>query len=205
MVSRWSGRTHLPNRARSSAVEDCGRGVGSSPTARSTCSRVAGWCSAARNRASCSPAWSRSIESMTLNSVAPRTRLVTSSTGLVLLATISGRNGTSGSPAKAASTPISCARRCAAGPDQANFATNSSPRQALDDRHSGSSLPTSSGSTIRRPASSGATTRSASSNASTVYSASHLTGPIFHHPNAAHRHSVHGSELPLIGRMSTLR
>jgi hypothetical protein len=50
---------------------------------------------------------SGSIELMTSNSDTPGTSRVIRSTGSVLLATTSGRNGTRGSPASTVSTPIS--------------------------------------------------------------------------------------------------
>ena len=78
---------------------------------------------------------SRSIESMTSNREAPGTRLVMPEerSGLMLLATTSGRNGTCASRASAARTPISRARRSAAGRDQANFMMNRSPATVLPD------------------------------------------------------------------------
>ena len=92
----------------------------------------------------------------------------------MLLTTTSGRYGTTG--ASAASTPISCRTRSAAGRDQANLATNSVPMNALDDHHCGSSpAPVSPGITIGYPASSGATSRSAPASAAAEPSASHLT------------------------------
>jgi hypothetical protein len=56
---------------------------------------------------------------------------------------------------------ISCATRSAAGRDHENFAMNRSPTAAVDDCHSGSSLPTGSGTVMVYPLSSGATARSA--------------------------------------------
>ena len=82
---------------------------------------------------------------MTSNSETPGTILVTRSTGSVPLATASGRNGTFGSHPSAVSTPISRARRSAAGRDQANFTMNRSPTTVLDDHHSGSALAAGSG------------------------------------------------------------
>jgi hypothetical protein len=79
-----------------------------------------------------------------------------------------------GSRASAVRTPISRAKRSAAGRDHANFAMNRSPTTALDDCHSGSSLPTGSGTVIEHPLSSGATTRSASPSAAAEHSASHI-------------------------------
>ena len=54
--------------------------------------------------------------------------------------------------ASAVKIPISCATRSATKRDHANFATNRSPTTALDDHHSGSSLPISSGNRDRTPA-----------------------------------------------------
>jgi len=80
----------------------------------------------------------------------------------MLLAAISGRNGTFGSRASAARTAISRARRSAAGRDHANFTMNRSPRGTLPECHSGSSLPTGPGTATGHSLSSGATARSAS-------------------------------------------
>jgi hypothetical protein len=95
-------------------------------------SRAAGRCSAARKDASCLAAPSRSIDPTTSNSDLPGTYLVTRSSGSMLLAVTSGRNGTAGSPDSVVRTPISRARRSAAGRDHANFTTNRSPRTTLD-------------------------------------------------------------------------
>ena len=146
----------------------------SGPTAASARWRAAGWCKAARNRASCLAARSGSIEPTTSNRDVPGTRLVISSSGSVLLATTSGRNGTLGSRASAVRTPISCARRSAAGRDQANFTMNRSPTGALPDCHSGSCLAAGPGTVTGYPLSSGATTRSASRSAAAEHSASHF-------------------------------
>jgi hypothetical protein len=101
---------------------------------------------------------------------------VINSTGSVPLATTSGRNGTSGSRASAARTPISRTTRSAAGRDQANFAMNRSPTTALDDHHSGSALAAGpgTGTVTGHRLSSGATAFSASRTAAAEHAASHF-------------------------------
>ena len=92
----------------------------------------------------------------------------------MLLATTSGRNGTAGSRASAARTPISCASWSAAGRDQANFTKNRSPTGTLPECHIGSCLPAGPGTVTGYPLSSGATTRRAAPSATAEHSASHV-------------------------------
>jgi hypothetical protein len=67
------------------------------------------------------------IEPASSNKGVPGTRLVIINSGSALLATASGKNGTSGSRAGAARTLISRASRSAARHDQANVTKNRSP------------------------------------------------------------------------------
>ncbi len=92
----------------------------------------------------------------------------------MLLAATSGRNGTAGSRASTVRTPISRARRSAAGRDHANFAMNCSPTAALEECHTGSHSVVSPGIVMEQPLSSGITTRSAAPSASAEHSASHF-------------------------------
>ncbi len=114
----------------------------------------------------------------------------------MLLATTSGRNGTAGSRASAARTPISCASWSAAGRDQANFTKNRSPTGTLPECHSGSCLPAGPGTVTGYPLSSGATTRRASASATAEHSASHVIPGPRPRPD---------SRAPASGRQATLR
>jgi hypothetical protein len=111
---------------------------------------------------------------MTSNKDVPGTRLVISNSGSALLATTSGRNGTRGSLANAFKTPISLARRSAAGRDHANLAIRSSPTIALEDHHTGSPSAAGSGTRTSHRSNCGATLLRASPTALAVHSASHL-------------------------------
>jgi YceI-like domain len=161
------------------------------PTAASARCRAAGSCKAARNRTSCRAAWSGLIESATSKRDVPGRRLVIISSGSALLATTSGRNGTFGSRASAASTPISRVSRSAARRDQANFTKNRSPTGTQPECHSGSSLSASPGTVTGYPLSSRATAPSASRSAAAEHSASHFTsGTLSMRPRLPPSHSA---------------
>jgi hypothetical protein len=96
------------------------------------------------------------------------------SKGSELLATTSGRNGTFGSRASVVRTPISRAKRSAAGRDQANFTMNWSPTGSLPEWYSGFCLPAGPGTVTGYSLSSGATVSSASRSAAAEHSASHF-------------------------------
>jgi len=169
------GVTRRPNRSRSAAVVTSGYQAGTGPTAASARRRVWSLCSTARNRASCLPAWSRSIPSTVSNKLVPGTRLVTRISGLVPAATTTGRYGTAGSSASVSKMVIWCRMNRAAACDHANFTTKSSPRAALDMWNTGSSWPARPGIVTGSPANAGATTRSASAMAAGDGPGSQLT------------------------------
>jgi hypothetical protein len=116
----------------------------------------------------------RSIEPMASNREDPGTRLVIRSRGSVLLATTSGRNGTRASLVSAVRTPISRARRSAAGRDHANFTMNCSPAARAARLPQQVFLAGRPGTAMEHPLSSGATTRRASPGAAAEHSASQV-------------------------------